>query len=225
MTIRLVKCGRHVPSSTPLAPCSICRYTKRTSCSIWPCIKYASGRMHAMFTLRTQHSVGSSSPQPVLYGSPSTSSPSSSPSRASVIENQAQIPLSRPTPRIQVASLLADPQTRYIIFFSLSLFALVHFLIGGRSYHLEIVQQPQKTAEFGQSNLSRLPVTPPIIAQLTVRDPSGNSVVPYVCSVLQHQTNLHFSSLGYFGCTAARLRFDRPFFCFFFSFDIRHLTI
>ncbi|KAF7770578.1 hypothetical protein Agabi119p4_6552 [Agaricus bisporus var. burnettii] len=159
VTIKPMKCSRHVPSSTPHAPCSLCRYTKRTSCSVSPCIKYASAWMHNMFTLHTQFSVGSSSPQSVPYGSASTSSPSSPSRSASVSEIHTHIPsFSRPTPRIQVASLLADPQTR--------------------SYHLEIVQEPQKTAEFGQSNLSRLPVTPPIIAQLTVRDPSGNSVVP-----------------------------------------------
>jgi len=49
-----------------------------------------------------------------------------------------------------------------------------------RSYHLNIVQQPQRTAEFGSARLSRLPITPPIIAQLTVRDPSGNSIIPCV---------------------------------------------
>ncbi|KAF8899603.1 velvet factor, partial [Gymnopilus junonius] len=47
-----------------------------------------------------------------------------------------------------------------------------------RSYHLEIVQHPLRTAEFGAAYLSRVPLTPPIIAQLTVRDPSGNSIVP-----------------------------------------------
>ncbi|KAJ3576475.1 hypothetical protein NP233_g400 [Leucocoprinus birnbaumii] len=94
-----------------------------------------------------------------LYGSPPRASLSPPSSQNSIPEYPSQrSALSRPTPRIQVASLLADPQTR--------------------SYHLEIVQHPQKTAEFGQSNLSRLPITPPIIAQLTVRDPSGNSVVP-----------------------------------------------
>ncbi|KAG6850766.1 hypothetical protein H0H93_008804 [Arthromyces matolae] len=37
---------------------------------------------------------------------------------------------------------------------------------------------PLKTAEFGRNSLSRLPLTPPIIARLTVRDSTGNSVVP-----------------------------------------------
>lgn len=182
-----MKCSRHVPSSTPHAPCSLCRYTKRTSCSVSPCIKYASAWMHNMFTLHTQFSVGSSSPQSVPYGSASTSSPSSPSRSASVSEIHTHIPsFSRPTPRIQVASLLADPQTRCVSF----VLPLAPLLTIDRSYHLEIVQEPQKTAEFGQSNLSRLPVTPPIIAQLTVRDPSGNSVVPYVCSVLHHLSRL-----------------------------------
>lgn len=47
-----------------------------------------------------------------------------------------------------------------------------------RTYHLEVVQHPQKAAEFRNATLSRLPVTPPIIAKLIVRDSSGNSVVP-----------------------------------------------
>lgn len=49
-----------------------------------------------------------------------------------------------------------------------------------RSYHLEIIQQPHCTAEFGTAYLSRVPISPPIVARLTVRDPSGNSVVPCV---------------------------------------------
>jgi len=49
-----------------------------------------------------------------------------------------------------------------------------------RSYHLEIVQHPQRAAEFGHSSLSRLPITPPIIARLTVRGPRGDAFVPYV---------------------------------------------
>ncbi|KIK07769.1 hypothetical protein K443DRAFT_86518, partial [Laccaria amethystina LaAM-08-1] len=47
-----------------------------------------------------------------------------------------------------------------------------------RTYHLRVVQHPLRTAEFGLANLSRLPLTPPMIAQLIIRDPSGNSVVP-----------------------------------------------
>ncbi|KAL1752100.1 velvet factor-domain-containing protein, partial [Schizophyllum commune] len=47
-----------------------------------------------------------------------------------------------------------------------------------RSYHLEVVQQPVRTAEFGNASLSRLPITPPIIVKLTVTDRSGNAVIP-----------------------------------------------
>lgn len=38
-----------------------------------------------------------------------------------------------------------------------------------RSYHLEIVQHPVKTAEFRSSTLTRLPLAPPLIAQLHIR--------------------------------------------------------
>ncbi|KAJ7491544.1 velvet factor, partial [Mycena galericulata] len=48
-----------------------------------------------------------------------------------------------------------------------------------RSYQLNVVQHPQKAAEFGYENLSRLSLTPPMIVQLTVRDMNGNSIVPY----------------------------------------------
>lgn len=43
-----------------------------------------------------------------------------------------------------------------------------------------MVQHPQKTADFGSASLSRLPLTPPIVVQLIVKDPSGNSIIPYV---------------------------------------------
>ncbi|KAF9447518.1 hypothetical protein P691DRAFT_671368 [Macrolepiota fuliginosa MF-IS2] len=160
-----MKHDRHVPSSTPLSS-SIRRRAKRISCGSSSCINYASGHSPNRFTPCFERSVSSSGhsspqslPSSVLYSSPSPASHSPPSSQNSVVEYPSQPPsLPRPPPRIQVASLLADPQTR--------------------SYHLDIVQHPQKTAEFGQSSLSRLPITPPIIAQLTVRDPSGNSVVP-----------------------------------------------
>ncbi|KAF9786484.1 velvet factor-domain-containing protein [Thelephora terrestris] len=44
-------------------------------------------------------------------------------------------------------------------------------------YDLEIVQQPQKAAECGSLSLSRLPLAPPLIVQLSIRDGSGN-VIP-----------------------------------------------
>lgn len=46
------------------------------------------------------------------------------------------------------------------------------------TYHLEVVQEPEKTAEYAGSSLSRLPLSPPIIARLTVKDSAGNSIVP-----------------------------------------------
>ncbi|KAJ7861125.1 velvet factor-domain-containing protein [Mycena olivaceomarginata] len=49
-----------------------------------------------------------------------------------------------------------------------------------RSYQLNFVQHPhpQKAAEFRYANLSRLPLTPTMVVQLTVRDANGNSIVP-----------------------------------------------
>ncbi|TFL01889.1 velvet factor-domain-containing protein [Pterulicium gracile] len=41
-------------------------------------------------------------------------------------------------------------------------------------YHLEVVQQPLKTAEFRNAFLSRLPLTPPVVVRLTLRDTMGN---------------------------------------------------
>ncbi|KAK7445418.1 hypothetical protein VKT23_014835 [Stygiomarasmius scandens] len=108
-----------------------------------------------------------SSPQSVFSSSGSFSSPRSSsscctspPSSQGSFSEQPPVFSSyhRNQPRIQVSSLLSD--TRAV------------------SYHLEIVQQPQKTAEFRDAPLSRLPVTPPVIARLVIRDPSGNPVVP-----------------------------------------------
>ncbi|OBZ73496.1 hypothetical protein A0H81_05824, partial [Grifola frondosa] len=46
-----------------------------------------------------------------------------------------------------------------------------------RSYKLEIVQHPARAAEFGTSALSRLPLAPPLVAQLLVRDCAGRNVI------------------------------------------------
>ncbi|KAI0372725.1 hypothetical protein BV20DRAFT_42063 [Pilatotrama ljubarskyi] len=46
-----------------------------------------------------------------------------------------------------------------------------------RTYRLEIVQHPDRTAEFGSSVLTRLPLAPPLIAQLIMRDSSGRTVI------------------------------------------------
>lgn len=42
------------------------------------------------------------------------------------------------------------------------------------TYHLEVVQQPLRAAEFGSSSLTRLPLAPPLIVQLVIRDLEGN---------------------------------------------------
>ncbi|KAJ7089664.1 velvet factor-domain-containing protein [Mycena belliarum] len=114
---------------------------------------------HSIFNLEA--SSGQSSPQTVasiFSSSGSTSSRSTPSSHKSVTEyptHRAQI---RSNPRIQLSSLLADSRNR--------------------SYQLNVVQHPQKTAEFGYASLSRLPLTPPAVVQLTVRDANGNSIVP-----------------------------------------------
>ncbi|KAJ8585988.1 hypothetical protein M405DRAFT_796118 [Rhizopogon salebrosus TDB-379] len=66
--------------------------------------------------------------------------------------------------RIQHSSFLNDGQTRQVI--------------GRMSYHLDVVQHPQRTAEFGSASLSRLPLAPPVVVQLIVRDRFGNSIIP-----------------------------------------------
>ncbi|KAG1746679.1 velvet factor-domain-containing protein [Suillus paluster] len=60
--------------------------------------------------------------------------------------------------RVQHSSFLNDGQTR--------------------SYHLDVVQHPQRTAEFGSASLSRLPLAPPVVVQLIVRDRFGHSIIP-----------------------------------------------
>lgn len=47
---------------------------------------------------------------------------------------------------------------------------------GDRTYHLEVVQTPERTAEFGNAVLSRLPLAPALIVKLTVRDRSGQVI-------------------------------------------------
>jgi len=60
-------------------------------------------------------------------------------------------------------------------------------------YDLDIVQQPQKAAECGSSSLSRLPLAPPLIVQLSIRDASGNVIAEYGLSSLicGHISNDH----------------------------------
>jgi hypothetical protein len=127
-------------------------------------------------------SSGHSSPQTVasivFSSNGSTSSRSPPSSRNSISEYPTHRAQLRSNPRIQLSSLLADTRNRY---------GLSHVNVAGeihvqcpRSYQLNVVQHPQKTAEFGYASLSRLPLTPPTVVQLTVRDSNGNSIVPYV---------------------------------------------
>ncbi|KAJ7623454.1 velvet factor-domain-containing protein [Roridomyces roridus] len=108
-------------------------------------------------------SSGHSSPQTtassLAFSSNGSSSSRSTPSsRNSVQEYSTHRPQLRSNPRLQLSSLLAENQNR--------------------SYQLNVVQHPQKTAEFGHARLSRLPLTPPLVVQMTVRDANGNSIVP-----------------------------------------------
>ncbi|KAG7093789.1 hypothetical protein E1B28_007434 [Marasmius oreades] len=113
-------------------------------------------------------SSGTSSPQTThssctsVFSAGSSSSGSSPPSSyGSFSESSSPSSYhSRSRPRILVSSLLSDP---YAV-----------------SYHLEVVQQPMRGAEFRNAPLSRLPISPPVVVRLVIRDTSGNPVVPNV---------------------------------------------
>ncbi|KAJ7743119.1 velvet factor-domain-containing protein [Mycena metata] len=123
-------------------------------------------------------SSGQSSPQTsasaVFSSNGSTSSRSTPSSHNSITEYPTHRAQPRSNPRLQVSSLLTDPRNRYVHILVLS----VELNKCPRSYQLNVVQNPQRTAEFGYANLSRLPLTPPMVVQLTVRDGAGNSIVP-----------------------------------------------
>lgn len=150
---------RHVPPapSALILPSEVIRT---------PLINYISSHDHDTYTTTpSSPSSGHSSPQSsfssVIFssvGSNNSRSPATSHASFSDLTLPTASPFVRRQPRIQVSSLLADPHTR--------------------TYDLRVVQHPVRTAEFGLANLSRLPLTPPMIAQLIIRDPSGNSVVP-----------------------------------------------
>jgi hypothetical protein len=60
-----------------------------------------------------------------------------------------------------------------------SFWLLADVMINSRSsYHLDVVQHPIRTAEFGSASLSRLPLAPPIVVQLVIRDPAGHAINP-----------------------------------------------
>jgi len=64
-----------------------------------------------------------------------------------------------------------------------------------RTYHLEVIQQPEVSAESGSATLSRLPLAPPLIAQLIIRDNRGNVIEsdpehPYlICHLSLHSAD------------------------------------
>ncbi|KAH9933301.1 velvet factor-domain-containing protein [Fomitopsis serialis] len=61
-----------------------------------------------------------------------------------------------------------------------------------KSYSLEIVQHPVKTAEFGDATLSRLPLAPPLIARLVVSDnPEAEIVDDPDLQFLVAQVSIH----------------------------------
>jgi len=78
----------------------------------------------------------------------------------------------RPTrlPEPQCASLL--PSTAYLPDNP----GLVSPQRESKTYYLEIIQQPEVSAEFGSATLSRLPLAPPLVAQLIIRDSRGNVI-------------------------------------------------
>ncbi|KAJ7050537.1 velvet factor-domain-containing protein [Mycena amicta] len=122
-----------------------------------------SSKPHIRLKFTTNEaSSGKSSPQTLsslLFSSAgSTSRASSSSSQNSTIEHKTHRPLRASAPRLRIASLLAETRSR--------------------SYQLNVVQNPVRTAEFRSATLSRLPLSPPTVVQLTVRDSSGNSIVP-----------------------------------------------
>lgn len=100
------------------------------------------------------HSSTSDKPyRPSSASRPSFSSPQSHSSLGKGLPSPRPVSPEPSYPRIQISSLLSTTQTRY---------------------HLEVVQQPLKTAEFRNAFLSRLPLTPPVVVRLTLRDTMGN---------------------------------------------------
>ncbi|KAF8498683.1 velvet factor-domain-containing protein [Russula emetica] len=64
-----------------------------------------------------------------------------------------------------------------------------------KTYYLEVIQQPEVSAEFGTAALSRLPLAPPLVAQLIIRDSRGNVIEsdpdhPYlICHLSLHSAD------------------------------------
>ena len=50
----------------------------------------------------------------------------------------------------------------------------------GRTYRITPIQQPERSAAFGNLPLSRLALSPPLILQLDCWDSNGALMIPYV---------------------------------------------
>jgi len=184
-SINAIRLGQHVPCLNP-KPVPYCPSVKASRQDRKLITRNLSTGVCSTNILRARS--GASSPQSsitsIIFSSSRSSSSRSPPSSQNSFTDNTPFPaaLVRRQPRIQVSSLLADSFTR--------------------TYHLEVIQHPLRTAEFGQASLSRLPLTPPLIAQLIVRDPSGNSVVPgatfpYRSSVVIQQRWFDRSGYGF----------------------------
>lgn len=104
---------------------------------------------------------------------PSSSRSSESPYYARPSAGSGSWGAPRPPTRLpepQVASLL--PTTAYLPDNP----RLVSPPHESKTYYLEVIQQPEVSAEFGSAALSRLPLAPPLVAQLTIRDSRGNVI-------------------------------------------------
>ncbi|KAF7308736.1 Velvet domain-containing protein [Mycena kentingensis (nom. inval.)] len=127
-------------------------------------LRFTKKRRLALYTGRLDASSGKSSPQTQTLSSlgisaaGTTSSGSSSSGNNSTTEYATHRPHRGNAPRLRISSLLADNHSR--------------------SYQLHVVQNPVCTAEFRNAILSRLPLSPPIVVSLTVRDSSGNAITP-----------------------------------------------
>lgn len=101
---------------------------------------------------------------PSAWGLPTHSDPSSAHgggsawSQTSPAGDRPNSPSALAQPRVHHSSFLNESQTR--------------------TYELDVVQHPQRTAEFGSATLSRLSLAPPIVVQLIVRDRFGHSIIP-----------------------------------------------
>ncbi|KDQ61583.1 hypothetical protein JAAARDRAFT_31041 [Jaapia argillacea MUCL 33604] len=101
-------------------------------------------------------------------------------------------PTPQPSTPLTSSSSRATPQYRGASSSSSSRLSVSSLLCDdpSKSYHLEIVQQPVRAAEFGSRPLSRLPLSPPLVVQLHIKDQAGNPVtesdheVPFLISHL-----------------------------------------